>query len=214
MPQNRVPPLTEAPSPSRQAFASCSGNLVRIAATVVIGLSLSACGGAPSRTTFDLTAPADVAGSGIGRGQLVVNEPTTVQALDSDRILIREASGAIAYLPDVQWADRLPRLVQARLIQTFENASRLGRVSRPGDRIVPDLALNLDIRSFGIDAATSEAVVELTARLISDRTGRVVSARAVKVRRPASTSGPAAAQALNEALSQALREVVRWGGRG
>ena len=187
---------------------------MRAAATcLLLGGLLAACNSQPQRTTFDLTAPGDVGRAGGSRSQMVVNEPTTVQAIDSDRILVNDG-GALSYLPDAQWADRLPRLFQTRLIQTFENASRLGRVGRPGDRVVADVALNADIRRFGIEAATSQAVVEVTVRLVSDRTGRVGAARAFSARVPvAGISGPAAAQALNQAMSQVLREIVRWGGR-
>ncbi len=176
-------------------------------------LVLGACGGQPQRTTFDLTAPADVGRVTGTRSQLVINEPTALQALDSDRILVRDA-GALSYVPDAQWSDRLPKLVQVRLIQTFENASSLGRVGRPGDRVVADLALNADIRNFGIDAAASQAVVEITVKIVSDKSGRVGAARGFVARVPASAvSGPVAAQALDVALSQVLREIVRWAGR-
>ncbi len=173
---------------------------------------LAACSSSPQRTTFDLTAPGDVARTSRSGVQIVVNEPTALQALDSDRILVREG-GALSYLPDAQWSDRLPKLFQVRLIQTFENASRLGRVGRPGDRTVADLSLTADIRNFGIDTLTSQAVVEVTVRVISDRTGRVESAKAFTARTPvASMSGASAAAALDQAMSQVLRDIVRWGG--
>jgi cholesterol transport system auxiliary component len=183
-------------------------------AVAACAVLLAGCGGGqPARTTFDLTAPMDIGRVGGSRAQLVVNEPTAVQALDTDRILVRDAS-ALAYLPDAQWADRLPRLMQTRMIQAFENASRLGRVGRPGDRVVADVALNADIRSFGIEAASGEAVVEITARIVSDRTGRVLAARAFSARLPANPSnGAASAQALDQALGQVLRDLVRWAGR-
>jgi cholesterol transport system auxiliary component len=186
-----------------------------IVATFSAALGLSACTSAPQRTIFDLTAPGDLGrGAGLGGRQLMVNEPTALQALDSERILVRDG-GSLSYLPDGQWSDRLPRLFQVRLIQTFENASSLGRVSRPGDRVTPDFALSADIRNFGIDAQTSQAVVEVTVRIVSDRTGRVAAARAFSARVPvASISGPAAAQALDQAMAQVLRDIVRWRGRG
>jgi cholesterol transport system auxiliary component len=171
---------------------------------------LGACG-QPQRTTFDLTAPGDVGARGArGGAQLVVNEPTALQALDSDRIMVRDGA-VISYLPDGQWADRLPKLFQVRLIQTFENASRLGRVGRPGDRVVADLGLNADLRTFAVETATSEAVVEVTVRIVSDRSGRVAAARGFSARMPVSAiSGPAAAQGLDQAMGVVLRDIVRW----
>ncbi len=146
---------------------------------------------------------------------MIVAEPSTVQALDSDRIIVRDSSGALSFVGGAQWADRVPKLVQTRLIQTFENGSRLGSVARPGERIVPDLQLNTDIRSFNIDTASGAAVVEITTKLVGDRTGKVQRAKLFSARVPSGASdGGAAAQALDRALSQVLVEIVRWVGRG
>jgi cholesterol transport system auxiliary component len=188
--------------------------LLRLVSVIILSALASACGGGQAqRTTYDLTAPADIGRVGGSRAQLVINEPTTVQALDTDRILVRD-NGALAYLPDAQWADRLPRLFQTRLIQTFENAQRLGGVGRPGDRVVADFAVNVDIRSFGVEAASGEAVVDVTVRIVSDRTGRVGAARAFNARLPVgSVTGQASAVTLDLAMSQVLREIVRWAGR-
>jgi cholesterol transport system auxiliary component len=172
---------------------------------------LAGCGGGATPTTFDLSAPSGFGRVGGSRAALIVVEPTTVQTLDSDRIIVKDSTGALSFLGGGQWADRVPRLVQTRLIQTFENGSRLGAVARPGERIVPDLQLNTDIRSFNIDAASGSAVVEITAKLVGDRTGKVQRARLFSARVPASAvDGPAAAQALDRALSQVLIEIVRW----
>lgn len=184
--------------------------------SLVVGgamLCLAGCGGGATPTTFDLTAanPGKVA---TGRGYLVVAEPQTVQALDSDRIIVRDSSGAISFLGGAQWAERVPRLIQTRLIQTFENAGRLGRVGRAGDRIIADIQLNTDIRAFTIDASTGEAVVEITAKLVNDRTGRVLAASAFSSRLATSAiDGASGAVALNGALGSVLTDIVRWAAR-
>jgi cholesterol transport system auxiliary component len=187
--------------------------LRRLALPLLLASStlLAGCGGGATPTTFDLSAPSGFGRVGGSRAALIVVEPTTVQTLDSDRIIVKDSTGALSFLGGGQWADRVPRLVQTRLIQTFENGNRLGSVARPGERIVPDLQLNTDIRSFNIDAASGAAVVEITAKLVGDRTGKVQRARLFSARVPSSASdGPAAAQALDRALSQVLIEIVRW----
>lgn len=172
---------------------------------------LAGCGGGATPTTFDLSAPSGFGRVGGSRAVMVVAEPTTVQTLDSDRVIVRDSSGALSFVGGAQWADRIPALVQARLIQTFENASRVGSVSGPGQRIQPDVQLNTDIRSFNIDAASGMAVVEITARIVGDQTGKIQRARLFSARVPAgSVDGPGATQALNRALSQVLIEIVRW----
>lgn len=182
---------------------------------IAIALLLTGCSGGPTPTTFDLSAPRDFGRVGGSQAALVVAEPTTVLALDSDRLIVRDSAGALSFLGSAQWADRVPRLVQTRLIQTFENGSRIAAVSRPGERMVPDVQLNTDIRSFNIDAASGQAVVEITAKLVGDRTGKILRAKLFSARVPAGTvDGAAAAHALDKALSQVLIEIVRWAGRG
>ncbi len=189
--------------------------LRRALSVVALSALVAACGSGPAPTTFDLTAPRAVHAAGAPRGQIVVNEPTAVQTFEAERIIVKDANGAVSFLGGGQWADRLPRLIQARLIQTFENASRIKAVSRPGDRVSPDYLLNTEIRAFQISAATGEATVEISARLVNDRSGRIAAARVFSARVPVSAVDAAsAARGLDEALSTVLRDIVRWVGRG
>ncbi|WP_204325184.1 ABC-type transport auxiliary lipoprotein family protein, partial [Stenotrophomonas maltophilia] len=70
-----------------------------------------------------------------------VSEPTGLQPFESDRIIVREPGGALSFLGGGQWADRLPRLIQTRLVQSLENSGRLRSVSRPGDKVASDYQL-------------------------------------------------------------------------
>lgn len=178
---------------------------------LAISLGLAGCGGGATPTTFDLSAPRDFGKLKGSRAAVVVNEPTTVQTLDSERVIVKDSSGALSFLGGAQWADRVPKLVQVRLIQTFENGSRIASVSRPGERIVPDYQLNTDIRAFNIDARSGSAVVEITAKLVTDRTGHIQRAKLFKARVPAgAVDGGGAARALDRALSLVLIQIARW----
>jgi len=199
------------PSPFSPLFSRARAASVAVA----VALVLAGCGGGSAPTTYDLSAPQDFGRVGGSRSALIVAEPTTVQALDSDRLIVKDSAGALSFVGGAQWADRVPKLVQARLIQTFENGSRIGAVSRPGERMVPDVQLNTDIRSFNIDAASGQAVVEIAAKLVGDRSGKIQRARMFTARIPAGAAdGAGAARALDQALSQVLIEIVRWAGRG
>ncbi|OJY02829.1 MAG: hypothetical protein BGP04_04950 [Rhizobiales bacterium 62-17] len=177
----------------------------------LFALAVAACGGSPS-ATFDLS-PASGATGRAGRGQLAVSEPVAISPFDSERIVVRAGAGAdqVAYLKGAQWTDRLPRLLQSRLVQTFENGRLLRAVGRSGDKIAADYSLTSEIRHFEIDVATSTAVVEISAKLVSEQTGRIRAARIFRAQVPGSAAdGAQASVALDAALSQVMREIVRW----
>ena len=204
-----VPCALHRASPARSGAFVRTGR--RVLLVLAAGLLAAGCTSSSSPTTFDLTAPTQgLRASGLS-GQVVVAEPVTVQPLEAERIIVRDASGAVSFLGGGQWADRLPRLVQARLIQTFENGSRLKAVSRPGDRIQADYLLNTELRAFQIAAPANEALVEISARLVNDRSGRIVRSRVFSARVPVGSLDAAnAAQALDRALSSVLVDMVRW----
>ncbi|AWB24158.1 ABC transporter [Methylobacterium currus] len=178
---------------------------------VGLALVLGACGSGAVPTTFDLTALPGAARSGAARRSIVVAEPVGLQPFEADRIIVREPGGAVSYLGGGQWADRLPRLVQTRLIQSLENANRLKSVSRPGDKVAADTVLITELRSFDIHAGTREAVVDLSAKLIQESTGTVVAAKVFQARVPvAEVNAGVAANGLDRALSLVLADLVRW----
>ena len=113
-----------------------------------------------------------------------------------------------------EWEDRLPRLMQARLIQSFENASRLRAVGSPGDKIAADFVLLTELRAFEMSVADGAAVIEIAAKIVDERSGRIVAARVFHVAVPAETvQGPRAIAALNAAFVKAASELVLWAAR-
>lgn len=145
------------------------------------------------------------------KGQLVVADPSAIILFDSQKILIRDGAGTYSNVSNAQWADNLPKLVQARILQSFENAHQLSSVSRPLDQLTAEYRLELAIRSFQIAMEPSpNAVVDVTARLLSEK-GTVASARTFTVSIPAkSTDAGDAVAALNQAFSQVAGEIVVW----
>ncbi|CAN1545029.1 COG3218 ABC-type uncharacterized transport system, auxiliary component [Rhabdaerophilaceae bacterium] len=185
---------------------------LRWLAIAALGLALSGCGsGSAPPATFDLAAPSGRVSARAGRALLVVAEPSALQAIDTNRLMVMSSDGAVAYLPGVQWADRLPKLLQVRLIQTFENANRLTAVGRPGDRLLPAAQINSEIRRFGINAASGEAVIEISVKIVNDRTGSILFGRIFSQSiGGAGTEGASAAAALNLATQAVLRDIVVW----
>jgi len=186
----------------------------RLAVAVLAGAWLTGCGSfEQAPTTFDLSV-ADGARQLRPSGRLlVVAEPVALQTLESDRILVRGADGTVSFIPGVQWSDRLPRLLQARIVQSFENAGR--SVGRAGSGLSADVALTSDLRFFGVRTeGGAQAVVELSAKLVSSD-GRIERARVFRAATPlTAVEGPAAAAGLDQSMRKVLGELVRWAGNG
>ncbi len=174
---------------------------------------LAGCGGGPAPNTFDLSAPREgLRRSEGGRRAIIVAEPTAVSTLDTERIVVRATNAELTYLPRAQWSDRLPRLVQARLIQTFENSGRAA-VGRPGDRLAGAYQLLLDIRAFEIRESNRDAVVEVAVKLVNASTGSVSSARLFTATAGVGAiDGAGASRALDQALARVLSDITTWAG--
>jgi cholesterol transport system auxiliary component len=172
-------------------------------------LLLAACG-APPLATFDLSAPSSGVKARSTRGVLVIPEPSAQAPTDGDRIVVRTGPSAVALVKGAQWTDRLPRLLQSRLIQTFENAKLLRSVSRPGDGVSPNHGLVWDIRRFEMDTSTGQAVVEISVKVL-DTSGNVQAAQIFTAQAPGDASqGETASLALDDASNNVLRQIVAW----
>eukprot|EP01037_Dinobryon_pediforme_P013367 gene13367-13482_t len=173
-------------------------------------LVLAGCAGTPL-TSYDLSALPAASAKQASHIQLVIAEPLAVAALDSERILVRGTDNSLAYLGGAQWSARLPTIVQARLVQSFENSHSLSRVARPGDRIVPDYQLDCEIRAFELDVASGQAIVEIEAKLVDDHTGKITRSRTFSQHLAQTSNEPkAVTQALNQALGDVMSQMVGW----
>ena len=182
---------------------------LRRAVGLTATLLLASCGAAPL-ATFDLSAPSTDVKARALRGVLVISEPSAAAPADSDRIVVRTAPSAVAVAKGAQWAERLPRMLQMRLIQTFENAKLLKSISRPGDGAMPDHALAWDVRRFEMDASDAMAHVDVSVRIL-DMSGKIVAAQIFTAEAPGEAGeGSAAAQALDAASNKVLRQIVIW----
>ena len=182
---------------------------LKIGLILSAGLLIAACGGSAPET-FDLSA-ATVPEAHRLRAQVAIREPVTSLDLDSQRILVRTSPETVAYLTGAQWADRLPTLIQTRLVQTFQNAHLLDLVGRAGAGFSSNFSLELDVRAFELDAKRVQGVVDIAAKIVDDRGGRIVASRIFRMEVPsAGTSGVQASVALNTALSAVMTQIVAF----
>jgi len=162
-------------------------------------------------TTFDLIAPKEFPAIKDITAQMTVPDLNATLVYDTQRMLIRGEDGTYKTVDGAEWADNLPKLVQAKIVQSFENAKQLKSVSRPIDDVQPEYKLELGLRGFQIvPGQTPNALVEFSARLIGDK-GEVKDARIFTVTEPAQSLDAAqAAAALNRAFAKAAQELVAW----
>jgi cholesterol transport system auxiliary component len=181
---------------------------------MVTGLSGCAGGLVPSTPpdTYGLSAAPVVAGGSARNRQILISVPTALKALDSEQIVIRTSPAAIEYLAKSQWSDRLPNIVQDKLVQAFENSGAVGGVGRPGDGLAIDYNIISAIRAFEIRADRGElAVVELSVKVLNDRNGVVVASKIFRSTEPVRGTGNAAyVQSLDRAFEAVVQDLVSW----
>ncbi|QDM20191.1 MCE family protein [Tardiphaga sp. vice154] len=179
---------------------------------IVAGLEKMTGGGAAApKTTYDLHAVQDAAAPGRTlKAQLGLPEPTAVAMLQTQRFLFSPAKEMPAFA-DAMWADSLPKLLQARLIEGFENYDIAHAPLRAADAPPPDIQLVLDVRRFEITTdGEPMAVIALSARLL-DKDGKVKASRLFEQRQKLDTLEPAAAvAAYNDAFGRLSRDVIGW----
>lgn len=162
------------------------------------------------RNTYEISAPKSFSGLGRGsRSQILVKTPTALKSIDSDRIIVKPTASEITYLAGAQWSDTVPRMVQAKLVEAFENAAATGATAKPGDGLVIDYQLVSDIRRFEILNGT--ATIEVSIKLLVDKTGLVRETRIFTATSP--VAGDAAEDqvaAFDAAFNELAKSIVSW----
>jgi len=191
-----------------------SGTLVIAAAALSVVLSGCALigGGSKPLDTYELTAPATGSGNGRGSRQILIAEPSALKALDGQNIVIKPSPGVIQYLAGAQWADRLPRIIQARLAESFQRSGNFGGVGRPGEGLAIDYQVIAEVRAFEIEVGGGEqAEVEIFVKLLNDRNGVVRASRTFAANAPVAGSGNNAfVAALDRAFGEVAAAIVDW----
>ncbi len=179
---------------------------------IVAGLEKMTGGGTqPKKTTYDLRAPADFGSANKTiDGQLAIPEPTAVAMLETQRILLSPPKDYPGF-DEALWADSIPKLLQTRLIESFENYDIAHAPLRTMDVGRADFQLLIDVRRFriAVDSMPS-AEIELSARII-DKSGKVVASRLFEQRQKFDKiEPPTAAAALDEAFGRIAKDMIAW----
>jgi len=146
--------------------------------------------------------------------QLLIAAPNSLKVFDGETIVI-DRGGSLAFLKGAQFGDRLPNMLQARLIAAFEDTRRLGGVARPGEGLAINYQILSDIRSFVIKTGhgvhSPQAYVEIGLKIVDDRNGQVKAAQIFTATSPIiGDDNRAYIQGLERALSTILSQAINW----
>jgi cholesterol transport system auxiliary component len=138
-------------------------------------LVLAGCGSvlqppAPPPALYRLTPATDfTAGARPVPVQLAVDMPTAEAALDTTRIALTRSPTTLDYFAASAWTDRLTTLMQALLVESFDNAHRLAAVGPEAGTLRADVVLVTELRHFEAlygAAGPPHWQIEVTAKLV------------------------------------------------
>lgn len=161
----------------------------------------------------DASVPVGQAQSSATAKSITIAVPNVPQSLATPRVPVQSTPTSIAYVKDAVWAEPPARLF-ARLLSDTITATD-GAVVLSGAQSVSDPGARLggDLRQFGFDAATREAVVTFDAALIRDG-ATTIEKRRFDARVPvAAIDATNAGTAISQAANQVAGQVAQWVGR-
>ncbi len=180
---------------------------------IVTGLEKMTGGGpaAAPKITYDLHAAQGFAApTKTLKGQLAIPEPTAVVMLETQRFLFSPPKD-IPVFTEAMWADSIPKLLQARLIESFENYDIAHPPLRAADVGQTDFQLLIDVRKFRIVMdSVPAAEIGLSAKII-DKNGKVVASRLFEESgKLDKIEPPAAVAAFDDAFARIARNIIIW----
>jgi phospholipid/cholesterol/gamma-HCH transport system substrate-binding protein len=179
---------------------------------IVAGLE-KMTGGAPTapKITYDLRAAQGFGAPGqTAKSLFVIPEPTAVAMLETQRMLFSPAKDYPGFA-EFLWADSVPKLLQARLVESFENYDIVHAPLRNVDAGQADFQLLIDVRRFQV-AVDSDPTAEigLSARIV-DKNGKVIASRLFEgSQKFDKVEPPAAVAAFDDAFGRIARDMIAW----
>jgi phospholipid/cholesterol/gamma-HCH transport system substrate-binding protein len=164
-----------------------------------------------TKAVFDLRAASGFAApTKAFKGQLTIPEPTAVVMFDTQKLLL---APGLDYpgLAGAQWSDSIPKLLQSKLIQSFENYDIGHAPLRANDSLQADYQLLIDVRSFQLAGeGDPSAEIAFSARILS-KDGRISGSKLFRQSAKLDKPEPVAAvAAFNAAFDSIAKELVIW----
>lgn len=142
---------------------------------------------------------------------LAIAEPTATARLQTQRFLFASEEEPHEEFDNAQWSDSLPALVQAKLLQSFENYDIAHAPVRADPATPAGARLVTDLRKFAIAIEPhAKATIALSAKIINEA-GQVKAARIFETSAPLDGLTPAeAVSAFDRAFAELGRNLIAW----
>jgi phospholipid/cholesterol/gamma-HCH transport system substrate-binding protein len=184
--------------------------------SILAGLEKMTGGGppAPPPVSYKLAAPEfparETSPDKATSAEIAVPEPTALVVYDTQKVLVAPGPNQLKPLPEGQWADSVPKLVQAGILDSLANAG-FAHIAKAMEGFASEAQLQLEIRSFELVVGTPPmARIEIYARRLATE-GKITEQRRFVATAPAkAVDGVAGAAALNEAFQTIARDIVGW----
>lgn len=176
--------------------------------------ALSALSGGPDRDVFELRETGPAMSCGRTRAvELVVETPKAAGPIDSERILVRPNPLQIQYLPDAQWGDSVPVMVQTLMVRRLSDYSLFSHVGRAPLGSSGDYALLSEIGDFSAVVQGKGAAITLTmsAQIVDEMSARVVARQDFAVSVPvADTATPTLIAGFDAGGQSLFDQIGNW----
>jgi cholesterol transport system auxiliary component len=191
-------------------------SLILLAATLPLSACISFGGKAPpsllTLTTASIITAGENRSAKVGDA-ISVAVPTVPQALGSTRVAVSMGQTEIAYIKDAMWAEPPALLFQRLLSETITAKSGKVVIDQKQFSVDAGTQLSGQLKRFGVDAGSNQAVVIYDAALTRDK-GKQVMTHRFEARAPVGKIEPvSAARAINLAANDVAREVAEWVGK-
>ncbi len=150
--------------------------------------------------------------------QVVVQEPTATAAVNTDQIAIQPTALQVQYLPQARWVDRAPLIVQALMVESFENSGKVAAVGRSTVGLRADYVIQPDLREFqGLvvseteNSKTVRVEVRMNIKIIDEFEDKIIASDSFREYVvAASDQTPDLVEAFDIALGKTMRDAVEW----
>lgn len=188
-------------------------------ALAVGGCSLSGLmgGGKPPTTLVTLTSeaaePGQIARSAAAGQAVTIQTPTVPRELGTVRVPVQVTPTDVQYVANLQLVDTPAKMFGSLVAETVRRTTNRVVLDPSQTSLDPGLVVAGELRRFGYDASTGQAVVTYDGAL-STAGGNRIETRRFTATAPADGTAASVGPALNRAANQVAGEVAAWIGNG